>query len=63
MGSAKYSEDGVAQKFINGPAVIKNDAGHVLKIAIQYRHDLRWWQPLCQTGESANVGHHDGDFA
>ena len=63
LGRAEHGKNRVTEKLIDGALVIENDAGHLLKVAIEQRHNLGRWQVLRQACEPANIRHHDGDLA
>ena len=46
LGRAEHGKNRVTEKLIDGALVIENDAGHLLKVAIEQRHDLGRWQLL-----------------
>ena len=60
---AEHRQDGVAEKLVDGAAVLKNDLAHGAQVAVEQRHHAIGRELFGEAAKAADVRHHDGHFA
>src|SRR4029077_9821339 len=62
IGAAKHSQNGIADEFVDGAVVRKNDRNYYTQILVQQFDDAVRFHLLRQLSETPNIGIQDGYF-